>query len=156
MRLWSLHPRYLDRLGLVAVWREALLAKAVLEGNTRGYRHHPQVLRFRKHSEPLQAISYYLSVIHQEAEHRSYKFDESKFGNFQLSEPINVTEGQMLYEKAHLLKKLRIRSEKIHDELRQFPVFAPHPLFSIVAGEIEEFEKGAIEQQQLTHLQNEN
>ena len=32
MRLWSLHPCYLDPAGLVAVWREGLLARAVLRG----------------------------------------------------------------------------------------------------------------------------
>ena len=32
MRLWSLSPRYLDVKGLVAVWREGLLADAVLLG----------------------------------------------------------------------------------------------------------------------------
>ena len=37
MRLWTLHPKYLDPQGLVALWREALLARAVLQGKTRGY-----------------------------------------------------------------------------------------------------------------------
>jgi hypothetical protein len=32
MRLWSLHPEYLDANGLVALWREALLAQAFLQG----------------------------------------------------------------------------------------------------------------------------
>ena len=36
MRLWSLHPRYLDAKGLVALWREGLLAQAVLKGQTKG------------------------------------------------------------------------------------------------------------------------
>lgn len=37
MRLWSIHPRYLDTKGLVALWRETLLlAQAVLFGNTKG------------------------------------------------------------------------------------------------------------------------
>jgi len=30
MRLWSIHPKYLDRQGLLAVWRESLLAQSVL------------------------------------------------------------------------------------------------------------------------------
>ena len=38
MRLWSLRPKYLDSQGLVALWREGLLAQAVLRGKTRGYR----------------------------------------------------------------------------------------------------------------------
>ena len=46
MRLWSVHPRYLDTAGLTACWREALLAQKVLTGATRGYRRHPQLERF--------------------------------------------------------------------------------------------------------------
>ena len=60
MRLWSLHPKYLDARGLVALWREALLAQAVLRGETRGYRHHPQLARF----DDVGAIAQYLSLIH--------------------------------------------------------------------------------------------
>jgi len=47
MRLWSLHPAYLDARGLGALWREGLLAQAVLRGKTRGYRSHPQLERWR-------------------------------------------------------------------------------------------------------------
>jgi len=38
MRLWTIHPKYLDAKGLVALWRETLLAKHVLEGKTPGYK----------------------------------------------------------------------------------------------------------------------
>lgn len=37
MRIWSLHPSYLDAKGLVALWRETLLAQKVLLGATVGY-----------------------------------------------------------------------------------------------------------------------
>ncbi|WP_396134581.1 pyrimidine dimer DNA glycosylase/endonuclease V [Cellulomonas sp. ATA003] len=47
MRIWSVHPRYLDRQGLTAGWREGLLAQKVLTGTTKGYRNHPQLRRFR-------------------------------------------------------------------------------------------------------------
>ena len=47
MRIWSLHPQYLDRQGLTAAWREGLLAQKVLTGTTKGYRNHPQLRRFR-------------------------------------------------------------------------------------------------------------
>jgi hypothetical protein len=40
MRKWSIHPQYLDTKGLEALWREALLAKNVLEVKTKGYRNH--------------------------------------------------------------------------------------------------------------------
>ena len=48
MRLWSLHPSYLDSAGLVALWQEGLLARKVLSSQTKGYIHHPQLHRFRK------------------------------------------------------------------------------------------------------------
>jgi hypothetical protein len=57
MRLWSLHPCYLDRQGLLALWREALLAQKMLQGQTRGYRFHPQLERFRAQSDPSAAIA---------------------------------------------------------------------------------------------------
>jgi hypothetical protein len=60
MRLWTLHPQYLDSKGLVAAWREGLLAQKVLAGKTRGYRHHPQLKRFQAQSQPLAAIAAFL------------------------------------------------------------------------------------------------
>jgi hypothetical protein len=47
MRIWSLHPKYLDAKGLVALWRESLLAKQALESKTKGYKNHPQLNRFK-------------------------------------------------------------------------------------------------------------
>jgi hypothetical protein len=59
MRIWSIHPKYLDTKGIVALWREALLAKNVLEGKTKGYKNHPQLDRFKSASKPSDAINYY-------------------------------------------------------------------------------------------------
>ena len=56
MRIWSVHPSQLDRAGLVACWRETLLAQAVLSGRTQGYQNHPQLVRFRATAEPLAAV----------------------------------------------------------------------------------------------------
>ena len=78
MRLWSIHPRYLDRQGLVALWREGLLAQKVLAGKTNGYRFHPQLLRFRQSRDPLQSIGTYLHHVAEEASKRKYRFDRSK------------------------------------------------------------------------------
>ncbi|WP_245747334.1 pyrimidine dimer DNA glycosylase/endonuclease V [Frateuria terrea] len=50
MHLWTPHPKHLDRQGLLALWREGLLARAVLRGQTRGYRQHPPLERFRGHA----------------------------------------------------------------------------------------------------------
>lgn len=73
-----MHPQHLDRIGLVACWREALLAQAVLAGNTRGYQRHPQLTRFRATPEPLAAIGAYLEGIVDEADARGYHFDREK------------------------------------------------------------------------------
>ena len=78
MPLWSLHPQYLDAKGLVAAWREALLAQKVLPGETKGYCNHPQLLRFKRHPNPVKAIATYLEEIHNETMRRGYNFDKKK------------------------------------------------------------------------------
>src|SRR5678815_5750309 len=117
MRLWSLPPRYLDAAGLVALWREALLARAVLRGKTRGYRHHPQLDRFREHGSPKLAISAYLAAIHAEAGARGYVFDRSKVGPARRIAVMNVTRGQLQREWTHLLRKLCLRSPAQFEKL---------------------------------------
>src|SRR6185295_5177670 len=99
MRLWSLHPRYLDSQGLVALWREGLLAQAVLAGRTRGYTHHPQLDRFREHRA---AIALYLREVAVEARRRGYRFDESKLPRVRRAVTLTVSEGQLRYEWTHL------------------------------------------------------
>ena len=78
MRLWSLHPRHLDRQGLTGCWRESLLAQAVLAGRTRGYRSHPQLERFRAQADPLVSVGAYLEALAEEASTRGYRFDRSR------------------------------------------------------------------------------
>src|SRR5207248_11708700 len=107
---WTLHPKYLDAKGLVALWREALLAQKVLRGLTRGYRHHPQLLRFRAHSRPVAALAIYLKVVHEEAMRRGYKFDGSKISRQRGRVRLRETHGQLLYEWEHLKRKLKFRS----------------------------------------------
>jgi hypothetical protein len=107
MRLWTLHPKYLDAQGLVALWREALLAREVLRGRTRGYRRHPQLMRFRSCASPRAAINRYLALVYAEAHSRGYAFDQSKLGRIGTRERIPVTDGQLQYEWSWLLSKLR-------------------------------------------------
>lgn len=109
MRLWSIHPKYLDSKGLVALWRETLLAKKVLEGNTKGYINHPQLERFKLLEDSCIGINNYLKSIWIESLKRNYNFDKSKFINFETEIKIPVTKGQVEYEFYHLLKKLQIR-----------------------------------------------
>lgn len=144
MRLWTLHPRYLDAAGMVAVWREGLLARAVLRGRTRGYRHHPQLRRFRESSAPIAALNRYLMEIYLEAERRGYRFDRRKIVRPRRSLPMRETTGQLDYEWEHLLRKLRRRSPARYRELRQLRRPQAHPLFRIVPGPLREWERGAV------------
>lgn len=143
MRLWTLHPKYLDSKGLVALWREALLARAVLRGRTRGYRSHPQLSRFREHSRPLGAINRYLDTVYLEAERRGYEFDRRKLGRATVSGRIGVSTGQVEFEWTHLLDKLKTRHPARFDELISVERPAVHPLFRIVPGSVHEWERGA-------------
>jgi len=141
MRLWSLHPRYLDPQGLVALWREALLARAVLGGKTRGYRNHPQLERFRSESSPRSAISSYLQGIHAEAVARGYSFDRSKMGRLQSQAPVLVTTGQVQHEWHHLLRKLAVRNPALYEQWHSISAPECHPLFRLHPGPVESWER---------------
>jgi hypothetical protein len=140
MRLWSLHPKYLDTKGLVALWREGLLAKHVLEGKTIGYKNHPQLTRFKNSKYPVDAINLYLKFVWEEASERNYNFDVKKLDLNCRKRTLKVTNGQMQYEKKHLLKKLKQRSPDSVKGLKETKVIEPHPIFNIVEGDIEEWE----------------
>ncbi|MDD2916239.1 MAG: pyrimidine dimer DNA glycosylase/endonuclease V [Candidatus Gracilibacteria bacterium] len=139
MRLWSLHPSYLDRQGLLAVWREGLLAQKVLQNRTKGYKNHPQLIRFRAHPNPIGAIGYYLSEIVTEATKRGYVFDASKIEKCYPVQDIAVTTGQISYEKSHLRRKLLVRNPERIPLLESSPIRL-HPSFSLIEGEIEDWE----------------
>ena len=111
MRLWSLHPKYLDPQGLVALWREALLAKAVIRGETRGYTHHPQLQRFTEHPHPRLAINAYLAAVHVE------------------------------YEWHHLLAKLSVRNPAVHAQWIDVTAPLCHPLFRRRRGPVASWER---------------
>lgn len=142
MRLWSLHPRYLDPQGLVALWREALLARAVLAGKTRGYRNHPQLERFRSLPAPSSAMSSYLKGVHAEAVARGYAFDRSRIGRANRHAHILVTTGQVEYEWRHLLQKLAARNPALHEQWRAISTPECHPMFRLQPGPIESWERG--------------
>ncbi|OIR16697.1 hypothetical protein GALL_25150 [mine drainage metagenome] len=140
MRLWSLHPQYLDAKGLVALWREGLLAQKVLAGNTRGYRNHPQLQRFKACGEPAAAIAAYLVEVQREAERRGYRFDAGKIAPHGAAKRIPVTTGQLAYELAHLKAKLDVRDPAASARLPQPAAALVHPSFRPVAGGIEAWE----------------
>jgi hypothetical protein len=139
MRLWSIHPKFLDSKGLVALWREGLLARHVLFGQTSGYRHHPQLLRFREHRSPLVAIDSYLSRVLDEAAQRGYSFDPSKI-DYRPKTRMTVTAGQLSYEWRHLLAKLKLRDAARH---RQWHLAKPepHPCFRVIEGPVTSWER---------------
>ncbi|HEY6952771.1 MAG TPA: pyrimidine dimer DNA glycosylase/endonuclease V [Bacteroidota bacterium] len=141
MRLWSLHPKYLDSKGLVAVWREGLLAYAVLQGRTRGYKHHPQLERFKAHPRPLAAIRMYLHVVCDEADRRGYNFDRKKLGRKTVATKRGVTSGQLCFELKHLKRKLRRRDPRAYRNIRHLRTPECHPLFRTRRGTIESWEK---------------
>ncbi len=140
MRLWSIDPAYLDSKGLVALWREGLLAQKVLLGNTDGYKNHPQLLRFKKTINPSGAIASYLRGVVEEANLRGYNFDKSKIVNRRLKNQIEVTQGQVEYELSHLTQKLETRDPTKCLQLAGLTKIATHPLFIQIDGEVEAWE----------------
>ena len=141
MRLWSLHPKYLDPQGLVALWREALLAKAVLRGETRGYRNHPQLDRFKAHPQPRSAINAYLAAVHAEATRRGYAFDRSKVGPVRTLPSVAVASGQLDFEWQHLLRKLAVRSPDTLGRWTEVSKPVCHPLFRRRPGPVASWER---------------
>lgn len=146
MRLWTLHPRYLDPQGLVALWREALLAKAVLHGQTRGYRHHPQLARFQALPDPRSGINAYLEAVNAEAVVRGYAFDQSKIGPVVARPgPIVTTTGQLDLEWRHLLDKLARRSPALRDRWAAVATPDCHPMFTCVPGPVADWERASLD-----------
>eukprot|EP00744_Colponema_vietnamica_P009069 GILI01012915.1.p1 GENE.GILI01012915.1~~GILI01012915.1.p1 ORF type:complete len:171 (+),score=17.44 GILI01012915.1:53-565(+) len=168
MRIWSLHPKHLDSKGLVACWRETLLAKHVLLGLTKGYTNHPQLIRFKAMANPVAAIDAYLMALHAEAVQRSYKFDSAKFtvtvietistktvtkrkiakkrprdddGEVISTPTIPVTTGQVAYEVKHLLGKLKDRDPARYTLVKALKgKLEIHPLFVVNEGDVETWE----------------
>lgn len=140
MRIWSLHHKYLDAKGLVALWRETLLAQHVLEGKTKGYKNHPQLNRFKNLNNPVDAINQYLSNIYNEAAFRGYNFNKEKINWDYSSQQINVTNGQLHYEFKHLLQKLKHRNVTLFEKIKNEEIIELHPIFNLVEGDIETWE----------------
>jgi hypothetical protein len=148
MRLWTLHPRYLDAIGLVSVWRKALLARQVLRGKTTAYRTHPQLERFRAHASPISAINAYLRAVFDEASERGYSFDRSKLGRVRdahlLARSIPTTDGQIALEWKHLAAKLKERGTTApasQKRAKRPKRIAAHPLFRVKKGGVESWER---------------
>jgi len=140
MRLWSIHPCYLDAKGLVALWREGLLAQQVLLGNTKGYRNHPQLLRFRDTDNPVGAISVYLRHVADEADKRKFGFERGRIANKRFNGKISVTNGQVEYEFNHLMSKLKVRNPELFEKLKKVKKIEVHPMMQKIRGNKEDWE----------------
>jgi hypothetical protein len=141
LRLWTIHPKYLDATGLVALWRESLLAQRILREETKGYKNHPQLKRFRMHLYPQEAIASYLMGIWEESRRRGYNFDGKKIGGENRTVKIPVTRGQLTHEFDWLCDKLKRRDRGRYNKLRSVTKIECHPAFKITEGAIEEWEK---------------
>ena len=142
MRLWSIHPKYLDQKGLVTLWREALLAQKVLQGKTRGYKNHPQLIRFKQYPFPISAIGYYLYHVQKEGGKRGYKFKKEKICSpVTRIKSIPVSDKQLEFEFNHLMIKFKKRAQKTYKAIGKVKKISPHPLFKIKKGKIESWEK---------------
>ena len=143
MRLWTINFKYLDAKGLVALWREALLAKNVLAGLTKGYKNHPQLDRFYAQENALEAVNAYLAEVYAQACVRGYKFDIAKVGEFdeQNLAKISVARGQIEYEFAFLQEKLKSRDVKAYERNLSVKNIEIAGVFEEVAGGIETWEK---------------
>lgn len=140
MRLWTVHPQYLDPKGLVAAWREGLLAQKVILGQTRGYTSHPQLHRFQTAASATKSIAAYLIGLADEAARRGYKFDRTKISVCLFNGKLTETRGQLLFEWLHLKRKLRRRSPRTYRLCCKVDRPRAHPLFRIVPGPIREWE----------------
>jgi len=140
MRLWTIHPKYLDSKGLVALWREALLAQKVLKNETKGYRKHPQLIRFQNTENPMGVIGNYLEEIYKESMKRGYHFTKSKINRNRSTSKIKIQKGQLIYELYHLKKKLKNRDLNAYQSIITTKHPDPNPIFEVIDGGIESWE----------------
>jgi hypothetical protein len=132
---------YLDTKGLLALWRETLLCKKVLEGDTKGYTNHPQLYRFKTSKSPLDAVNFYLHTLYEESLKRNYRFDKLKISPYIEPEMIEESKGQLLYEWQHFIRKIEKRSPDILPNLKKVIEPKPNPIFLIVEGNVKNWEK---------------
>ena len=127
------------------MWREALLAQKVLQNQTKGYRHHPQLDRFKEAPDPLGALASYLEGVLEEATRRGYCFNAAKITTVRSQEKLLATDGQLRHEWAHLMAKLCQRSPPLYEGLQSVVIPEPHPLFQVTAGPVARWERHGLE-----------
>jgi hypothetical protein len=133
LRLWTVNPKYLDVKGLVALWRESLLAQKVLRSKTKGWKRHPQLDRFKKHPDPVSAIGFYLYCIYEEGKRRGHDFKKEKIYRDSINVPvIKVSREWVLLEFEQLKQKLKKRGRERYKQLLEVKEIELHPIFRYV------------------------
>lgn len=118
MRVWSIHPAYLDTKGLVASWKEGIQGLNALRnprkpnGKWAMFAHHPQLIRFKRFENPELCLSEYLHFIADEADRRNYNFNRNLILPRLDENPyqIWITCGQLIYEWDFLSHKVTCRT----------------------------------------------
>jgi hypothetical protein len=157
VRLWSIHPEYLDRMGLLGLWREALLAQQVLHGETENYKNHSHMQRFYAlpKEDAMQYMSDYLFFVWQEGKLRGYKLNvnhikDPRNGGSLSGSPrklFTVSSGQLALEYQILCMRTRNRDHKhflgLEDKYPSHRMWVPkpNPVFTLIHGRKEEWEK---------------
>ena len=119
------------------------MEQKVLAGHTKGYKNHPQLIRFKKQSNSLKFIGTYLNHIYLEAKRRGYNFNEAKILmklSASAKSKMSVTSGQVEFEMIHLKKKLKNRSPADLAALKTIIKIRVHPLFIKKPGKVESWE----------------
>lgn len=150
MRLWSLHPSYLDKQALQVCWADALQAleyykqeRAYMKGITNDLSpyFYPCLDRFRMTGSPIAHITNYLHGLCDESERRNTPFGRAKLPEFTPGLRLKVTDGQIAREEKLLLLQLNRRKQtQLWMDLFVAEYVQPHPLFEIVSGPVEPWE----------------
>jgi hypothetical protein len=139
MRIWTVHPRYLDVKGFVALWRETLLGMETLKKHVKCQHYipwykHPQLAPFKAQSDPILYISNYLYLVLEESRRRNYNFDGSKLDAIPYCENLPLIKASrevLVHEWLVCLGRYRVRSPKWFEEVKDISPLEvdPHPLY---------------------------
>lgn len=89
----------------------------------------------------MRSINQYLTSVYKNSLERGYHFNKNKVNPNFIPTKLTVTDKQIKFEMEHLLTKMETRDpERFHKLSRKVKIDA-HPLFRIIDGEIEPWEK---------------
>ena len=144
MRIWSLHPQYLDQKGLGGQWEEGIIAQNTLFFQEGKYLNYPVLHRVKAHQEPVAWIGMYLNEILKEANvNRGYNYNDQLIKQLKPTLPMPVTRGQLYYEWTLLQGRLQKRDPvkmSLNDGVDINNIKA-NPMFYVIDGDIEDWER---------------